>query len=146
MRRGEQQKILHKGSNDKVNVFITLLYPLNGIKFTTSKTRNSNDFIHHLNSIKRYVLKRSIKRFILVIDNASFHLSNKTKQFIERQSEDWLTVLFLPTHAPFLNIVETKVNRNLKKDVCANYNYETEENLLCTVRRYLRCMGSWPKI
>ncbi len=92
MRRGEQQKILHKGSNDKVNVFITLLYPLNGIKFNTSKTRNSNDFINHLNSIKRYVLKRSIKRFILVIDNASFHVSKKTKQFIERQSY-WLTVL-----------------------------------------------------
>ena len=146
MKRGEQQKILHKGSNDKVNVFITLLYPQNGIKFTTSKTRNSNDFINHLNSIKRYVLKRSIKRFILVIDNASFHVSKKIKQFIERQSEDWLTVLFLPTHAPFLNLVETKVNRNLKKDICANYNYETEDNLLCTVRRYLRCMGSWPKI
>ena len=27
-KRGEQQKILHKGSNDKVNVFITLLYPI----------------------------------------------------------------------------------------------------------------------
>ena len=147
MKKGEQQKILHKGSNDKVNVFITLLYPLNGIKFTTSKTRrNSNDFINHLNSIKRYVLKRSIKRFILVIDNASFHVSNKTKQFIEKQSEDWLTVLFLPTHAPFLNLVETKVNRNLKKDICANYNYETEDNLLCTVRSYLRCIGCWPKI
>ena len=146
-KRREQQKILHKGSNDKVNVFITLLYPLNGIKFITSKTRNSsNDFINHLNNIKRYVLKRSIKRFILVIDNASFHLSNNTKQFIEKQSEDWLTVLFLPTHTPFLNIVETKVNRNLKKDVCANYNYGTEDNLLCTVRRYLRCFGCWLKI
>ena len=67
MKKGEQQqKILHKGSNDKVNVFITLLYPLNRIKFNTSKTRNSNDFIHHLNSIKMYVHKRSIKRFILV--------------------------------------------------------------------------------
>ena len=146
MKRGEQQKILHKGSNDKVNVFITLLYPLNGIKFNTSKTRNSQDFINHLNSIKRYVLKRSIKRFILVIDNASFHVSKKTKQFIEKQSGDWLTVLFLPTHAPFLNIVETKVNRNLKKDICTNYNYETEDNLLCTVRWYLRSMDSWPKI
>jgi hypothetical protein len=42
MRRGEQQKILHKGSNDKVNVFITLLlYPLNGIKFTTSKKQET---------------------------------------------------------------------------------------------------------
>ena len=140
MKKGEQQKILHKGSNDKVNVFITLLYPQNGIKFNTSKTRNSNDFINHLKSIKRYV-----KRFILVIDNASFHVSKKTKQYMERQS-DWLTVLFLPTRAPFLNLVETKVNRNLKKDVCANYNYETEENLLCTVRRYLRSMDSWPKI
>ena len=146
MMKGEQQKILHKGSNDKVNAFITLFYPLNGIKFTTSKTRNSTDFINHLKSIKRYVLKRSIKRFILVIDNASFHVSKKTKQYIERQSEDWLTVLFLPTHAPFLNIVETKVNRNLKKDICGNYNYETEENLLCNVRRYLRKIGSWPKL
>ena len=146
MKKAEQQKILHKGSNDKDNAFITLLYPQNGIKFTTSKTRNSNDFINHLNSIKRYVLKRSIRRFILVIDNASFHVSKKTKQFIEKQSEDWLTVLFLPTHAPFLNLVETKVNRNLKKDVCANYNYETEDNLLCNVRRYLRCFCSWPKI
>ena len=146
MKKGEQQKILHKGSNDKVNVFITLLYPQNGIKFNTSKTRNSNDFINHLKSIKRYVLKRSIKRFILVIDNASFHVSKKTKQYMERQSDDWLTVLFLPTRAPFLNLVETKVNRNLKKDVCANYNYETEENLLCTVRRYLRSLDCWPKI
>jgi transposase len=146
MRKGEQKKILHKGSNDKVNVFITLLYSMNGIKFTTSKTRNSQDFKNHLNSIKRYVLKRSIKRFILVIDNASFHISKKTKQFIEKQSDDWLTVLFLPTHAPFLNPVETKVNRNLKKDVCANYNYGTEDNLLCNVRRYLRCFGCWPKI
>jgi DDE superfamily endonuclease len=98
MRRGEQQKILHKGSNDKVNLFITLLYSLNGIKFTTSKTRNSNDFINHLNSIKRYVLKRNVKRFILVIDNASFHVSKKTKHYMERQSEDWLTVLFLHQH------------------------------------------------
>ena len=148
MRKEENSKrYFIKDLTHKVNVFITLLYSLNRIKFTTSKTRrNSNDFINHLNSIKRYVLKRSIKRFILVIDNASFHVSKKTKHYMEKQSEDWLTVLFLPTRAPFLNIVETKVNRNLKKDICANYNYETEYNLLCTVRRYLRCMGSWPKI
>ncbi len=145
MKRGEQQKILHKGSKKKINVFITLLYPLNGIKFTTSKTRNSNDFINHLKSIKRYVLQRTIKRFLLVIDNASFHVSNKTKQYMEKQSY-WLTAIFLPTRAPFLNIVETKVNRNLKKNVCSNYNYETEDILLCTVRRYLRCFGCWPKI
>jgi hypothetical protein len=53
----------------------------------------------------------------------------------------WLTVLFLPIRSPFLNLVETRVNRNLKKDVCANYNYKTEENLLYVVRKYLRKTG-----
>ena len=147
MKRGEQQKIIHKGTkNKKINAFITLLYPLhNRIKFTTSKTRNSIDFINHLKSIKIYVIKRNIKRFILVIDNASFHHSKKTKRFIEKQS-CWLTVIFLPTRSPYLNLVETKVNRNLKKDICANYNYETEDDLLYAVSRYLRHTGSWPKL
>ena len=95
MMKGKQQKVLHKGTNDKVNAFITLLYPYNGIKFNTSRTRNSDDFINHIKNIKRYVLKRSIKRFILVIDNASFHVSKKTRQYVERQS-GWLTVVYLP--------------------------------------------------
>lgn len=145
MKRGEQQKIIHKGTKEKVNAFVTLLYPYNGIKFNTSKTRNSNDFINHLRNIKRYVLKRDIRRFILVIDNASFHVSKKTRQYVERQSK-WLTVLYLPKKAPFLNLVETKVNRNLKKDICANYCYETKNDLLCSMRRYLRRIGCWPKM
>lgn len=146
MMKGEQQKILHKGSGDKVNAFITLLYPYNGIKFnTTGKTRNSDDLINHLRNIKRYVRKRSVKRFILVLDHASFHVSKKTRRYIEEQSE-WLTAVYLPKRSPFLNPVETKVNRNLKKDICANYCYETEKDLLCSVRKYLRRAGYWPKI
>ena len=123
MKRGEQQKILHKGSNEKVNVFITLLYPLNnGIKFTTSKTRNSsNDFINHLKSIKRYVIKRTIKRFILVIDNASFHVSKKTKQFIEKQS-DWLTVLISTNSCTI-----SESNRNKSKQ-------KPEERWMCQLQ------------
>jgi hypothetical protein len=70
-------------------------------------------------------------------------VSRQTKQFIDNQL-DWLTVIFLPKRSPNLNPVETKVNRNLKKDVCANHNYVTEENLVKAVRRYLRWIGSWP--
>ena len=145
MMKGEQQKILHKGLKRKINAFITLLYPSNKIKFKISKSRASIDFIDHLKNIRNYVKKNKIKRFILTTDNASFHVSKKTKQFIENQLE-WLTVIFLPKRSPNLNPVETRVNRNLKKDVCANHNYETEENLTHAVRRYLRCMGSWPKL
>lgn len=142
--KGEQQKIFHKSSNRKINAFISLLYPSNKIKFKISKSRTSTDFIH-LWSIRNYIKKNEIKRFILVTDNASFHVSRKTKQFIENQLE-WLTVIFLPKRSPNLNPVETRVNRNLKKDVCANHNYETEANLINVVRRYLRRIGSWPKL
>jgi hypothetical protein len=147
MMKGYQQKIFHKGSNAKVNAFITLIYPLNKVKFKITKSRTSKDFINHLRSIKHYVKTNKVKRFILVIDNASFHVSRKTERFIEeKQSEDWLTVIFLPKRSPNLNLVETKVNRNLKKDICANHNYQTEENLINAVRKYLRCVGSWPKL
>jgi hypothetical protein len=145
MMKGEQQKIYHKGSKRKINAFITLLYPSSKIKFRISKSRTSTDFIDHLKSIGNYVKKNKVKRFILVTDNASFHVSKKTKQFIENQL-DWLTVIFLPKRSPNLNLVETKVNRNLKKDVCANHNYGTEENLTYAVRRYLRCIDSWSKL
>ena len=124
--KGEQQKIFHKGLNEKINAFITLLYPSNKIKFKISKSRTSTDFIDHLRNIGDYIKKNKIKRFILVTDNASFHVSKKTKQFIENQLH-WLTVIFLPKRSPNLNPVETRVKRNLKKDVCANHNYGTEE-------------------
>lgn len=145
MMKGEQQKIYHKGSNRKINAFITLLYPSNKIKFKISKSRTSTDFIDHLKSIGNYIKKNKIKRFILVTDNATFHVSRKTKQFIENQLH-WLTVIFLPKRSPNLNPVETRVNRNLKKDVCANHNYGTEKNLTNAVTRYLRCIGCWPKL
>ena len=72
--KGEQQKIFHKGSNRKINAFITLLYPSNKIKFKISKSRTSNDFIDHLRSIGNYVKNNKIKRFILVTDNASYRI------------------------------------------------------------------------
>ncbi len=82
------------------------------------KTRNSsnNDFINHIKKIKRYVLKRNVKRFILVMDNALFHASKKTKRYIERQS-GYLTTVYLPKRSLYLNPVETRINRNLKKDI-----------------------------
>jgi len=53
----------------------------------------------------------------------SFHISKKTQRFLEKQS-DWLTTIFLPKHSPNLNPVEITVKRNLKKDICANHNYQ----------------------
>ncbi|MGC1931690.1 MAG: transposase, partial [Candidatus Nitrosopolaris sp.] len=67
-----------------------------------------------------------------VTDNASFHVSRKTKQFIENQLH-WLTVIFLPKRLPNLNPVETRINRNLKKRINRNHYYNNN-------------LGSWPKL
>lgn len=135
MMKGKQQKIFHSGTKKKINAFITLLYPLSKVKFKISRTRTSQDFIDHLKNVKQYVKSNRVKRFILVIDNASFHISRKTKYFLNKQDQ-WLTVIHLPKRSPNLNPVETKVNRNLKKDICSNNNYRSEENLM--VRRYCK--------
>lgn len=58
--------------------YITLLYPSNKIKFNISKSRTSTDFIDHLKNLRNYVKKNRIKRFILITDNATFHVSRKT--------------------------------------------------------------------
>lgn len=65
----------------------------------------------------------------LIYPSIKIKFNRKTERFIEKQS-NWLTLIFLPKRSPNLNPVETRVNRNLKKDICANHDYETEENLI----------------
>ena len=44
-----------------------------------------------------------------------------------------------------VNTASKEEKERFKKEQ-ERYNYETEDNLLCNVRRYLRCFGCWPKI
>ena len=146
MKKGKrgQQKIFHKGSKNKTNVFITFFYPLQRFKFNTYKTRNINDFKKHLNSIKWYVLKRSIKTFILVIYNTSFHGSKKIKHYVQRQSTLRI-VLFLPKRVVFLNIVELNVNRNLERCMCELQLWNRRKSVLLSKKASF-CFGCWSKI
>jgi hypothetical protein len=118
------------------------VFDIEDLKF---RTHELADFIDHLTNVKRYLKRNRVKRFILVIDNVSFHISRKTKYFSNKQSQ-WLTVIYLPKRSPNLNPVETKVNRNLKKDIFANHNYQSGENLIVAVTRYLKSIGSWRRL
>ena len=71
MRRGEQQKILHKGSNDKVNVFITLPTSLPDIPLSLESI--VDETINDLNSsLGDFKLKES-KLFLLNNYNSVAH-------------------------------------------------------------------------
>ena len=68
MMKGDQQKIFHKGSNRKINAFITLIYPSNKVKFKITKSRTSKDFIDHLKKHKKLCQKEQ---------NKTIHPSNR---------------------------------------------------------------------
>lgn len=66
-----------------------------------------------------------MKRLIPVIDDDLSYAFNNTEQHTGRRSYR-LTVLFLPFHSPYLKVVETMGNRNLK-DIRANCTYTTNK-------------------
>jgi len=70
-------------------------------------------------------------------DKASYHISKITREYVNEQKKDWLTVIHLPKMAPYLNPNERKVNQKIKSDVCANRFYTSIEEQKYTISEYL---------
>ena len=81
MMKGEQRKIFHKGSIGKINAFITLLYPLNKIKFKISKSRTSTDFIDHLSLLEAIAIYCKERKMILRREHCDITHYNSFKSF-----------------------------------------------------------------
>ena len=136
---GEQQKIRHNGSREKFSMYISMLWPEQNLLYDFYDRSNSTNAIHHLENLKIYVMKNSWKRIVLIWDNASFHISKMTREYVNAQKEeDWLTVIHLPKMAPYLNPNERKVNQKIKSDVCANRFYTSIEEQKYAISRISR--------
>lgn len=106
---------------------------------------NSTNTINHLENLKIHAKQNDWKRIVLVWDNASYHISKITRNYINRQ-KDWLTVIHLSKRAPYLNPNERKVNQCIKSDVCANRFYTIIEEQKDTILEYLdKRFGRWCK-
>ena len=91
-----------------------------------------------------YVKQNGWKRIVLVGDNASYHISKITREYVNAQKKDWLTVIHLPKRAPYLNPNERQVNQKIKSDVCANRFYISIEEQKDTISGYLdNRFGRW---
>ena len=143
---GEQQKIRHNGSRKRFSMYISMLWPEQNLMYEFYDRSNSINTINHLENL-RYVMKNNgWKRIVLVWDNASYHISKITREYINRQKEkeDWLTVIHLPKRAPYLNPNERKVNQKIKSDVCANRFYTSIEEQKDAISEYIdKRFGRW---
>ena len=140
---GEQQKIRHNGSRKRFSMYISMMWPEQNLLYDFYDRSNSINMIHHLENL-RYVMKNNgWKRIVLVWDNASYHVSKITGEYVNAQ-KDWLIVIHLPKRAPYLNPNERKVNQKIKSDVCANRFYTNVEEQKDAISEYLdNKFGRW---
>ena len=140
---GEQQKIRHNGSRKRFSMYISMMWPEQNLLYDFYDRSNSINMIHHLENL-RYVMKNNgWKRIVLVWDNASYHVSKITGEYVNAQ-KDWLIVIHLPKRAPYLNPNERKVNQKIKSDVCANRFYTNVEEQKDAISEYLdNRFGRW---
>jgi hypothetical protein len=75
---------------------------------------NSTNTINHLEKLKMNVMKTGCwKRLILIWDNASYHVNQIVRDYVNAQKE-WLTIIHLPKKAPYMNPNERRVNQQIK--------------------------------
>jgi len=141
---GQQQKIRHNGSRKRFSMYISMLWPEQNLLYDFYDRSNSTNMIDHLEYLKMYVKQNGWKRIVLVWDNASYHISKITREYVNAQKKDWLTVIHLPKRAPYLNPNERQVNQKIKSDVCANRFYISIEEQKDTISGYLdNRFGRW---
>ena len=140
---GEQQKIRHNGSRKRFSMYISMLWPEENLMYDFYDRSNSINTINHLENLKIYVKQNDWKRIVLVWDNASYHISNITREYLNSQ-KDWLTVIHLPKRAPYLNPNERQVNQRIKSHICANRFYTNIEEQKDAISEYLdNKFGRW---
>ena len=84
---GEQQKIRHNGSRKRFSMYISMLWPEQNLMYEFYDRSNSTNTINHLENL-RYVMKNNgWKRIVLVWNNASYHISKITREYINRQKK-----------------------------------------------------------
>ena len=140
---GEQLKIEHNGSRNKFSAYISMLWPDQKLMYDFYDDMNSINTINHLENLRKYVMNTRWKRLILIWDHASFHVSKMTNDYINAQKQ-WLTMIYLPKKAPYLNPNERKVNQLIKSHVRANRFYEHIEDQKTAVSLYMdEQFGTW---
>lgn len=114
----------------------------NRFVYKTTQKKIDADFV--LEQIENFSWTIS-KPTILVIDNAPVHRAKKIKEHIPFWSERGLTIFYLPTYSPQLNIAEILWNQ-LKYYWLKPKDYETADTLLLNVSLALAAIGNTLKI
>lgn len=91
---------------------------------------NSHTFVGFMKKIRKMH-----KKYVLILDSASYHKSNTVNEFLESAKGD-IKLIFLPKYTPQLNAIEIQW-RVLKRLLAGRY-FETIEELRNAIRQIVR--------
>lgn len=134
--KGKQLEIPTPGRNKRLNIFITLDFAADRLIYSIHRRRRSKEFKYHLRRLMNYAKRRKYRRAIVILDNSPIHRSTESRRFLKRNS-NFLKIFKLPEYSPNLNEVEN-INRQLQRDVCANWHHANLKELGKSVRGYLK--------
>lgn len=121
--RGSKELVDTLGNHAKVNVLGAFCHAIGKMLHMKSKKLNSDVFIRF---VKHLVACNPDKRLVLVLDNAPWHKSEKSLEFLETMSSK-VEVMWLPKYSPDFNPIEHLWR--FMKSAIANYFFPTMKEL-----------------
>jgi len=126
--RGSKPLCFTNGLTSKVNVFGSLDEEGKFIHMF-SDIQNSEIFIEFL---QKLLIEYS--KILLVTDNAPWHRSKRTKEFIEKNDER-IEIVFLPPYSPEMNPAE-ECWRRTRMNVTTNRYFDTKQEMENTLSEF----------
>jgi transposase len=127
------------------------------VRSQKSKRLNVLGFLNQNNELDSYIFECSInsevvvacvdnfcsrikRKTVLVMDQASIHLTNLLKDKQEEWKEKGLTIFFLPTYSPQLNLIEI-LWKKIKYEWLDPSAYDSWKNLVQAIENILKQFG-----
>ena len=119
-----KQRTIRSSSAKVLNIFGLLSNQGKLITYARKENTNSDYVIACINDLCSKITRLTV----LVLDNASWHTSEKIQGMLQQWAEKDLYLIFLPPYSPHLNLIET-LWRKMKREWLKPEDYESAATL-----------------
>lgn len=124
VRQKSYGKISFLGGYDKINKYLSMI-PM--------ESNNSESFCKALDEIRFEFIQKSFNHLILVMDNATIHHSDYTKEYFKDDRQ--IEFFYLPTYSPELNPIEI-VFKHYSDELLMNNSYSNKKEIIEETKMY----------